>query len=284
MMERATARPLPDGRLHLSHGPMDLIVSAEGPDGAAATAFAAAGRRFATMLQELVAELGELRRPDGRVTGTTASRMSAAVTPHRPHRFVTPMAAVAGAVADEILAAMTTAAPLSRAIVNNGGDIALHLAPDAVATARIARHDGSTAGTIRLGAGDGIGGIATSGRHGRSFSLGIADSVTVLAATSAAADAAATLIANAIDLPGHPAVARVPAETLAPDTDLAGCLVTTHVGPLAPVEVAAALHSGRTEAESMRKAGLVRAAALFLGGQSLTVAAESLTLMENRAT
>ena len=38
-------------------------------------------------------------------------------------------------------------------------------------------------------------GVATSGWRGRSHSLGIADSVTVLAATAAMADAAATVIA-----------------------------------------------------------------------------------------
>lgn len=283
-MERPVARALPDGRLHLSHGPIDLLVTAAGTPEAVAAADEAARRRFATILDELVAELAVLRRTEGAVIGSTARRMTAAVAPYQIHRFITPMAAVAGAVADEILAAMTAAAPLTRAIVNNGGDIALHLAPGARATARIARHDGSTAGSIELGAADGVGGIATSGRHGRSFSLGIADSVTVLAATAAAADAAATLIANAVDLPGHPAVARVPAETLAPDTDLAGRLVTTHCGPLAAVEVAAALQCGRTEAETLRRAGHIRAAALFLGAQSLTVAGDSLYLMESRAT
>ena len=54
-------------------------------------------------------------------------------------------------------------------------------------------------GTIRIRHGDGVGGIATSGARGRSFSLGIADSVTVLAEDAATADAAATLIANAVD-------------------------------------------------------------------------------------
>ena len=63
-------------------------------------------------------------------------------------------------------------------------------------------------------------GIATSGWRGRSFSLGIADAVTVLADRAAAADAAATIIANAVDLPGHPAIVRVPACELAPDSDL----------------------------------------------------------------
>ena len=44
-------------------------------------------------------------------------------------------------------------------------------------------------GTITLDSDMGLGGIATSGAHGRSFSLGVADSVTVLAKTAAMADA-----------------------------------------------------------------------------------------------
>lgn len=282
-MERATARPLPDGRLHLSHGPIDLLVSADGTPDAVAAGLGAARSRFATILEELVAELPALRQPDRPVTGATARRMADAVAPHRPHRFITPMAAVAGAVADEVLAAMRACGGLTRIIINNGGDIALFLAPGATARARIALGDGRTVGEVTIGAADGIGGIATSGRHGRSLSLGIADSVTVLAATGAEADAAATLIANAVDLPGHAAIARVPAETLDPDTDLAGHLVTTACGALAPTEIAFALARGRAEADAMRRAGLIRAAALFLGPQSLTVGADSLRLRENSA-
>ena len=87
-------------------------------------------------------------------------------------------------------------------------------------------------------------GVATSGWRGRSFSLGIADAVTVLATNAAPADAAATLIANAVDLPGHPAVTRVPARELAPDSDLGDRLVTQGVGPLSPREIAGALEAG----------------------------------------
>ena len=114
---------------------------------------------------------------------------------------------------------------------------------------------------------DGIGGIATSGRQGRSFSLGIADSVTVLARDAAGADAAATLIANAVDLPGHPAIRRTPARALDPDSDLGDRPVTTAVGPLEPDEVAAALAAGRACAEAMRRRGLIHDAALMLRGR-----------------
>ena len=75
--------------------------------------------------------------------------------------------------------------------------------------------------TARIDAADPVRGIATSGWRGRSFSLGIADAVTVLAERASLADAAATLIANAVDLPGHPAVTRVPALSFSPTATLA---------------------------------------------------------------
>ena len=52
---------------------------------------------------------------------------------HRDEYYVTAMASVAGAVADEILSVMRDAAELDRIYVNNGGDIALYLDPAAVA-------------------------------------------------------------------------------------------------------------------------------------------------------
>ena len=84
--------------------------------------------------------------------------------------------------------------------------------------------------TMVIDADDPSRGVATSGRHGRSFSLGIADAVTVLARTASQADAAATIIANAVDLPGHPAIVRCPACDLQPDSDLGARLVTREVG------------------------------------------------------
>ena len=62
--------------------------------------------------------------------------------------------------------------------------------------------------------------------------------VTVLADTAACADVAATLIANAVDLPGHGAITRAPARTLFPDSDLGAIPVTTDVGALSAAECA----------------------------------------------
>ncbi|MFN3261784.1 MAG: UPF0280 family protein [Pikeienuella sp.] len=268
MRERPVSAPLPGGRLSLRHGPIDLVIGAEGPGRAAA--LEAAEARFATILEELCAELPLLRRPVAeRPEGETARLMWAATRPHADRAFVTPMAAVAGAVAETVLAAMRRAGPLARAHVNNGGDIALHLSPRETFDAAIRAPDGREIGRFRLSAGGGIGGVATSGRGGRSFSLGIAESVTVLAETAAAADAAATLIGNAIDLPGHPAITRAPARSLAPDSDLGERPVVTGLGPLSPAESRCALAAGLAEARRMRAAGLIRGAVLALGGETL---------------
>ncbi len=94
-------------------------------------AYQAAARRLTGLLDELCAELAELRQAadplQSSMTGVVARRMHAAVAPFAADCFITPMAAVAGAVAEEILGAMRAAAQLDRAYVNNGGDIALHL-------------------------------------------------------------------------------------------------------------------------------------------------------------
>ncbi|MCB1419579.1 MAG: UPF0280 family protein [Notoacmeibacter sp.] len=263
-MTGAQACLLPDGRLHLHHGPMDLIATADGAG--QINAFKAAIARFSGLLEELVAELPELRQPwhDGRAfDGPVARTMEEATRPYLPE-FITPMAAVAGAVADDILAVMVAAAPLSRAIVNNGGDIAFHLSEGETATFAIAGLPGSR---VTIHHEDPWRGVATSGWRGRSHSLGIADHVTVLARTAAEADAAATMIANAVDLPGHPAVARTPARELSPDSDLGDRLVTVAVGDLSSAETAKALQWGLQKANATVARGLAGAALLGLNGE-----------------
>jgi ApbE superfamily uncharacterized protein (UPF0280 family) len=265
---------LRDGkRLHLQDGPIDLIVEAQGSAANQRAAYDAAIGRFTGLLDELCDELLLLRTAadPGRcvLQGPVARRMHAAVAPFATDHFITPMAAVAGSVAEEILAAMVQAAPLDRAYVNNGGDIALHLSDgEAFTVGLIDRPD--TFGLMRtteIRSCDPARGIATSGWHGRSFSLGIADAVTVMARTAAQADAAATIIANAVDLPDHAAIIRCPANELQPDSDLGSRLVTRDVGFLTPSEIATALEAGAAEARQWFGRGLIEAAALHLKGE-----------------
>lgn len=278
MRDAAQIRLLADGhRLHLHDGPIDLIVGVFGSVQEINTAYQAGAARFVTVLDELCSELALLRQPAGKIpVGAIANRMAAAVAPYAQRTFITPMAAVAGAVAEEILGAMTSAANLSRAYVNNGGDIALHLAPgEKFVVGMIERPDRpSLFGTATLDSSQPVRGIATSGWRGRSFSLGIADAVTVLADRAAMADAAATIIANAVDLPGHPCVVRVPARELAPDSDLGELLVTQGVGTLSASEIDAALDAGVAVADSLLSEGLIQSAALHLRGETRIVGLE----------
>jgi hypothetical protein len=284
-------RWLADGRrLHLQDGPIDLIVEAGGNEAGRRAAYDAAARRFTGLLDELCSELRLLRQAADPercpLQGAVARRMHAAVAPFAAAHFITPMAAVAGSVAEEILGAMTGAARLDRAYVNNGGDIALHLAGgQRFSVGLMDRPDASgSMRTVSIDADDPSRGIASSGRHGRSFSLGIADAVTVLAATASEADAAATIIANAVDLPGHPAVTRCPAQDLQPDSDLGARLVTRGVGDLSGREIAAALESGAACARRLLAMGLIDGATLRLHGETFVVAPKAVGLAGSHAT
>jgi ApbE superfamily uncharacterized protein (UPF0280 family) len=276
---------LGDGRrLHLQDGPIDLIVEAHGSKPGVRAAYDAAARRFTGLLDELCDELPLLRQAADParcpLQGTVARRMYAAVRPFATDCFITPMAAVAGAVAEEILGAMMNAAPLARAYVNNGGDIALHLADKEHFTVGLTdrpdRH--GLMRTLIVGCDDPTRGVATSGRYGRSFSFGVADAVTVLARTASQADAAATIIANAVDLPGHPAVTRCPAHDLQPDSDLGARLVTRDVGTLSRQEIEDALESGAACARKLLAAGLIDGAAVRLQGEMIMVAAMAIEM------
>jgi ApbE superfamily uncharacterized protein (UPF0280 family) len=273
----ASRRALDGGRWHFNHGPIDIVAEAHGDPYAVAAAHDAAWARFGHVLDELVRELPLLRLPvvdKMRPRGVVGQRMWDACAAFSP-MFITPMAAVAGSVAQELIAFYDRPG-IERAWINNGGDIALHLAPGHSARvgvfADIARFDWrdngilTTDGQFELHADEPVRGVATSGWRGRSFSLGIADSVTVLAATAAQADAAATVIANAVDV-DDALVQRKPASQCKDDSDLGDTLVTVDVPPLAPSQVRSALDTGAICAKVLQKGGLVWAVLLVCQGQ-----------------
>ncbi len=288
MWETPHSQELGDGRLHLQHGPIDVVLKAWGCETEVAAARHAATRRFASILTELVGELDELRldmarRP--RVTTPVAMRMTEACAAF-PDFFVTPMAAVSGAVADELIAVMTGAARLDKAFVNDGGDVAIYLDEGQSLSIGVVGDFTRFAvpqmhASLELVAGQPVRGIATSGAQGRSFSLGISDSITVLAQNAALADAAATLIANAVDME-HPQIVRRPACDLDPDSDLEGRLVTGLVPPLTAGQIAGALGQGLDLARVFRARGLIADAALSLQGQTITLGAALQAIQENR--
>lgn len=269
--------------MHFQHGPIDLLIGAWGESAATEHAVNAAWRCFDGLLDELVTELAALRAPlqAGRTatfSSSVAQRMARACQPFAA-TFITPMAAVAGAVADEVLAALVAEASLQRAYVNNGGDIAIHLQPGEQLQLAVVTDPTrpGIAAQVQLTAALPIRGVATSGWRGRSFSLGIADAVTVFAHDAAAADAAATMIANAVNI-DHPAIERQPASTLKDDTDLGALAVTVAVGPLDPDSIELALERGRYRAAQLLREGLIVGAGLFLQQHVRTVGTAPLGL------
>ena len=277
----ATARLISGNRLHLQHGPIDLVIGADGAPEQVELAYRAAVAAFPSILPALVTQLPMLRTPlseaaQRAATSSVARRMVAAVWPFRD-RFITPMAAVAGSVADEMLGIMGRAATLDRAYVNNGGDIAIHLANSAIFTVGVVG-DLAAPGIdarIIIRVGDGIGGIATSGWRGRSQSLGVADAVTVLARTAAEADAAATMIANAVDV-DDPAIRRLPAHEVKDDSDLRDLLVTVGVGQLSDEQRAKAISCGADRARQILSKNLIVAAYIQLQGKMVVVGGNAL--------
>jgi ApbE superfamily uncharacterized protein (UPF0280 family) len=273
--ERSTIDPL---RQRWRHGPIDLIIQAEGDaeviDAAHQRAWAEFGGLLTTLVQELpLLRLGVQSGASNPCHGAVARLMWQACLPLAgpdDAGFITPMAAVAGAVAQHLLRHYALPG-VRRAAINNGGDIALHLSPGAewrlgvVSDADAVWHGAQAGESIRPDARFVLGhdlparGVATSGWSGRSLSRGIADSVTVLAATAAQADAAATMIANRVDV-DHPGIIRSPAAQVRDDSDLGARLVTRHVPRLPLGEITTALGRGLAYAQSLVDQGLIHAA------------------------
>jgi ApbE superfamily uncharacterized protein (UPF0280 family) len=284
---QAQRHSLDDQRQRWCHGPIDLIIQAEGHPEVVAAAQARAWAEFQHLLSQLVQELPLLRQPvqagvANPFKGEVARSMWQACQPFAgagEKGFITPMAAVAGAVAQQVLRHHAVPGIL-RASVNNGGDIALHLAAGQRWRLGVVSDIASSLPQIQdplgalpdaafdIDADAGVAGVATSGWSGRSFSLGIADSVTVLAATAAQADAAATMIANQVNTE-HPGIIRQPANQVRDDTDLGDRAVTRHVPPLPLGQIMTALQRGLAYAQDLRRRGLISAALLVCQQQSV---------------
>ena len=281
---QATRRPLSDGRWHFQHGPIDIVLQLVGDASACHDALQRTWQRFETVLPELVSELPLLRQPvaelqkhsfKGEVT-RSMWQVTHDMAWAAADGFVTPMAAVAGAVAQALLPCLTQDG-VQKAYVNNGGDIALYVQEGQswrigmVSDLQQALRSDVNAELISdcsfvIQHDMPVRGVATSGWRGRSFSFGIADSVTVLAATAAQADVAATLIANAVNI-HHPSVQRQAANSLRDDTDLGDRLVTVDVPQLLPALVEHALQLGLDCAHAMQARGQVFAAFVCCQGQ-----------------
>ena len=271
-----------DNRLHLQHGPIDIIAHVDAPEEVRKRLYTSASNRFSTVLVELVTEMDLLKQPwsadlpDSK--GGIAQKMCFAV--RGSDIFVTPMAAVAGAVADEVLEAMLNEAKntdpcleeIQRMYVNNGGDIAFWLNAGESFSIGVVDNPGipELNARVSLAYESPVRGIATSGWRGRSQSLGIADAVTVLAGSAAIADAAATLIANDVNV-DYPGILKRPASEVKDESDLGMLPVTVDVPPLPVDQISEALKRGAQTAGNFIRTGKIEAAYLSLQKQTLVV-------------
>lgn len=228
------------GKVFLDYGPISMVIAAS-REGAPLTALCRdAGQVAVACLSELGPQLKLVKRSwtqcePAELSGVAATMWQAVQS--TGDRDLTPMAAVAGTFADKV-ADWLQQQGATKVLVNNGGDVAIRLMADETTKVGVMPEIGGIGFSklVRLAAGDGVGGIATSGLGGRSFTCGVMESVTVLAKSCAVADAFATSLANSSNI-DSPAIRRTLARLIDPDTDIPELMVTETVGRLTPQEV-----------------------------------------------
>jgi len=182
---------------------------------------------------------------------------------------LTPMAAVAGSVSDALKEFLKNEG-LDLISVNNGGDISIFN--------KNGRELKIDIGDIRTGESslnsliiDQITdyGLATSGFGGRSFTLGLADSVTVIAATGALADAAATFICNCTNMETDQVIRRKASE-IDPLTDIPDYEVTIKINGLNSFDIMKSLENGLYNASKLKQLKCIYDAVIKLRGHMVT--------------
>lgn len=263
-------REVAPGKFFVEYGPISMVIEAStrgSPMSAAALAGAEAAMRQLDVLSASIDRarvLASLANIDPANPAVLNSMIEVTRSTGEPD--ITPMAAVAGAIADRVLEAVAGRGA-TRIIVNNGGDIAFRLEPGTSLRAGVVTDlaSGKITHYLDIREDCGLGGIATSGFGGRSFTKGIASAVVALAGTAALADACATMLANAVDA-DHPEIVRAPAEHLDPLTDIRGQMITAYVGKIDLATVQRALLSGQKKFFEYRDMGLLFGTVIALKG------------------
>lgn len=268
MTSERSLYPAGPGTVRAEWGPMRLVLEVwrkNRPDGDLAWS---GGRIAFQALEDIGAEYRRLQAPSLELKIDPRSRVAAAMLQatralHEPD--LTPMAAVAGSIADQV-ADWLAEQGAEKAIVDNGGDIAIRLSPTSSARVGLQAlpRQPEVNHTLLLDGRQTSWGVATSGLGGRSLTKGIASTVTVLAQTAAAADAAATAVANACTV-DDVRILQVPARSLDPTSDLGDDLVTMGLEPLENELWAQALEQGMAKAETYCMNGLLSWAGCIVG-------------------
>ena len=256
-------RILDDGRVFFDYGPASMVVTARRGDEDLSDLAASAFPFLRDSLSEIAEALPILRQ----LTGLPRVMAESVLATGEP--TLTPMAAVAGTVADA-MADWLFARGADLVAVNNGGDVALRLGEGrSIRMGILPDLNGRVTEIVEIRAEDGIGGVCTSGLGGRSLTRGIAGGVTVFSRRCALADACATHIANCSYIES-PRVHTCLAGEIEPESDIASLRIVTAVGPLLPEEKKRGLMQVYKETERQwRNGNLVRVYA-DIQGERLT--------------
>ncbi len=269
--EGERVKALGNGSVLVDYGPMRMVISAFA-NGRPVVGLAEGGAQLALeLLADLAKSLPILKKkakglePEDSFPDVVRRMIEATQKMEEPD--LTPLAAVAGAASD-VVADFIFARGATKVIVNNGGDIAIRLREGEVAKVGI-KTDVRASHPSYVACVDstmGVCGVATSGLGGRSFTKGIASAATVFSQSAALADAAATVIGNFTNV-DDPHIGRTLAETIYPDTDIAGEWVTTEVGELSRERVEEAMKNGLSKVYALQGRGLVTGALIAVKEQ-----------------
>jgi ApbE superfamily uncharacterized protein (UPF0280 family) len=253
---------LPNGSVLVDYGPMRMFINVF-ENGRPMVDLAKEGAHLAIgVLEDLADFLPVIKK---RVQGLQVKEEMPEVvqkmieaTKRMEEPDLTPLAAVAGAASD-VVADFIFRQGGTKVIIDNGGDIAIRLREDEVATVGVKTkiHANRPMVLLSIDSSSGIGGVATSGLGGRSFTKGVASAATVLSGSAASADAAATVVGNFTNVEDS-GIRRSLAESIYPDTDIAGEWVTIGIGSLSAGKIDEALRNGLSKANSLCGRGLIK--------------------------
>jgi len=261
---------LGDSTVLVECGPMRMFIEGSIHGNLQPEVCTRAAKEAIGFLEEIAQHMNEMKKPARRLPEPPRhllihSMWSAVTAVGDPD--LTPMAAVAGTIADAA-ADFLASQGLTRVVVNNGGDVALRLVAGETVTVGIRPDLSAEQVTHRavITSEKDIGGVCTSGLGGRSFTRGVASAATVFSNRASIADAAATAVANATYVPSA-AVQRRVADSIYPDTDLKGVEITVSAGHLTEEEVFTALAEGVNRAEDLVTRSLIAGACITVQGK-----------------
>ncbi len=262
---------LSNGTVLVDHGPMHMLISAF-ENGKPLVNLAEEGAHFAIqILEDLAKFLPVIKKKSLDLEVEEAFpdvvRRMIEATKKMGEPDLTPLAAVAGTASD-VVADFMLSKGVTKIIVDNGGDIAIRLREGEVARVGVKTEIDARQPTylVSIDSTMGVGGVATSGLGGRSFTKGIASAASVLSESASLADAAATVVGNYTDIE-DPSITKSLAEEIYPDTDINGEWVTVKVGKLSQEKIEEALNSGLSKAYSIYQKGLIKGALIALQGR-----------------